>query len=194
MNPTVMLTHDHRLIERVLDCIERAAGELEAGRSVRPALFTELADFVRDFADGCHHRKEEEVLFPALERAGLSRTSGPLGVMLCEHDDGRRYAEAMRLAAERIETGEPYAAAELTHDARAYAVLMRQHIYKEDHVLFPLAERMLTPEQQAAVVAGFEALDCAREQAQAKVERLERELQIQSNEGRGPHATMRADG
>jgi hemerythrin-like domain-containing protein len=86
----------------------------------------------------------------------------------------------------------PLAPAELAHDARAYIAVMRQHIYKEDHVLFPMAERMLSPEAQAAVVAGFEALDCAlehtREKAVAAVERIEHELGMAETAGHAPRA------
>src|SRR5665647_2426724 len=65
MRATEALMQEHRVIERVLDALEIAASHLERERPVRPGFFLEAADFIAGFADGCHHRKEEGVLFGA---------------------------------------------------------------------------------------------------------------------------------
>jgi hemerythrin-like domain-containing protein len=180
MDATATLIRDHRLIERVLRCLEAAAQRIERKESFRIEAFIDAADVIACFADGCHHRKEEEMLFPALVRAGLTRDSGPLGVMLFEHDDGRRYAAAMRLAARRVMAGESHVAREVAEDARAYAALMRQHMLKEERFLFPLAERLLNEEEREAVLGGCAAIDRnlqgQRVDAEASVDALEAEL------------------
>ena len=51
----------------------------------------EIIDFVQNFADKYHHLKEEDVLFMELEKHGMPREGGPVGVMLYEHDEGRAY-------------------------------------------------------------------------------------------------------
>lgn len=159
MGATDILMQEHRVIERVLDSLERAAGRLRDGRPMRPGFFLDAAEFIKGFADGCHHRKEEGALFPAMEAAGVPNQGGPIGVMLAEHQEGRRLTGAMRAAAERLEGGEVGAAAPLAGAALEYVALLRQHIFKEDNVLFPMAARVLPPEQQAAVGEAFEHVE-----------------------------------
>lgn len=91
MTATEELMTEHRAIERMLAVLDAAGGRLEAGERVRPDLLREAVDFVRNFADRCHHGKEEDNLFPRLEELGVRREGGPLGVMLFEHDEGRAF-------------------------------------------------------------------------------------------------------
>ena len=88
MQATSVLMDEHRIIERMLGDLELASERLASGAPIRPGFFLDAAEFVKGFADGCHHRKEEGVLFPAMELAGVAREGGPIGVMLAEHEEG----------------------------------------------------------------------------------------------------------
>ncbi len=63
MEATHILKEEHEVIERVIAALESAVQKLQAGQDVPPTFFLETAQFVRGFADGCHHKKEEDVLF-----------------------------------------------------------------------------------------------------------------------------------
>jgi len=176
---------EHRVIERVLASLEAAAARIERGGPIRPGFFTDAADFIKGFADGCHHRKEEGALFPALEEAGVPREGGPIGVMLREHDEGRQLVRNMRGAAERLAAGDSKAGAEVAANARDYAALLRQHIMKEDRVLFPLADRVIQGAASDALLENFrhveheEAGAGIHEKYLALATSLERELQAE---------------
>jgi hemerythrin-like domain-containing protein len=175
------LMQEHRLIERVLDALEAAALHLENGRPVRPEFFLEAAEFIAGFADGCHHKKEEGVLFGAMVESGLPRTDGPLDMFLDEHVQGRALTRGMRDAAHQLQGGDTGARATLISNARRYVALLRDHIIKEDEMLFPLADDMLSDEQQRSVLRDFERVQrddvgaTAHENFRALAERLERE-------------------
>ena len=64
---------------------------------------------------------------------------GPIAVMLAEHDQGRAYTRGMVDAAQRLKQGDGDAAQQLVDNALGYAGLLRQHIQKEDQILFPMA-------------------------------------------------------
>ena len=96
MEATEILMQEHRLIDRVLTTLEAGAARVDAGQPMRPGFFIEATDFVKGFADGCHHRKEEGVLFTAMVDSGLPRESGPIAVMLAEHEEGRVYTRGLR--------------------------------------------------------------------------------------------------
>jgi hemerythrin-like domain-containing protein len=159
MEATKMLMDEHRLIERVLASLEAGAKRLEADQPVRPEFFIQVSDFVKGFADGCHHRKEEGVLFPAMEDVRVAREGGPIGVMLAEHEEGRRLNCGMRAAAERMKAGDADARAEVARNSLGYVLLMRQHIMKEEKVLFPMADRVILGDKQTEVAEAFERVE-----------------------------------
>jgi len=149
------LMAEHRTIERVLDALEVAAESLEQGRPIRPQFFLDAAEFIAGFADGCHHHKEEDILFEAIVASGMPGDQGPIPVMLAEHERGRFLTRGIRDAAQRLDRGDATAARQLIANVRGYVSLLRDHITKEDEVLFPMADELLTPEREAAVQAEF---------------------------------------
>ena len=159
MLATDILMSEHRVIERVIASLEAEAGKLAAGQAVRPGFFLDAADFVKGFADGCHHKKEEGVLFEAMVAAGLPKQVGPIAVMLAEHEQGRAFTRGMREAAQRLAAGETAARAEVVRNARGYAALLRAHIQKEDGILFPMADQVIPANRHDAVLEGFENVE-----------------------------------
>ncbi|MEZ4585431.1 MAG: hemerythrin domain-containing protein [Gemmatimonadales bacterium] len=154
-----VLMAEHRLIERVLDATESAAGRLERGATVRAGFFEEVVEFLIGFADGCHHHKEEDVLFPAMVRAGLPRDEGPIAVMLAEHEQGRALVRAIGEGAAALGSGDSAAAGGLVAAVRGYVALLRAHIQKEDQILFPMAAQLLSAEAEHSLIQGFDRVE-----------------------------------
>jgi hemerythrin-like domain-containing protein len=159
MKATDILMEEHRVIERVLTSLETAAEKLSSGQPVPADFFLRAADFIKGFADGCHHKKEEGVLFVALVANGMSKEAGPVAIMLAEHEQGRRFTRAMREAAERWQAGDRASIPQVTQNALGYSALLRQHIQKEDRILFPMAERVIPLDQQAQVAEAFDRIE-----------------------------------
>jgi hemerythrin-like domain-containing protein len=156
MKATQILMDEHRLIERVLVAMQTAASRLSNGETIRPAFFINAALFFKNFADGCHHKKEEDILFAAMNPSGSPVSGGPLAVMLAEHEQGRDFIREIRAEAERWEKGDLSAQGPLAQNALGYAQLLRAHIYKEDNILFPMADQLLAPAMQEQVAADFD--------------------------------------
>jgi hemerythrin-like domain-containing protein len=106
MTPIQVLMDEHQLILTVLDSLEEAAGRLDNGDSIDPEFFLDAAEFIAGFADKCHHGKEEDILFVAMTAMDMPQDSGPVAVMLAEHDEGRQYTAGFRSAAEQMKNGE----------------------------------------------------------------------------------------
>lgn len=159
MRATDTLRKEHDAILKMLDAAEEIATRIECRQPVAPQHLTDLLEFFRLFADQCHHGKEENLLFPLLEKKGMPRQGGPIGVMLYEHDHGRALIAEMREAVQALTTGNADAGARWAHAARRYVALLREHIYKENEILFRMAERMLSEAEQEELARAFNRLE-----------------------------------
>jgi len=154
---TQMLRVEHRLILEVASVLERT---LDAGGEDHDTLGDCVA-FFRLFADACHHGKEEDLLFPALEREGMPVDAGPIAVMLHEHRIGREFIRRMADALPRSGDGDPAGADEVADAGRGYVELIREHIAKEDGILFEMADGMVTGPACKDLCSAYDEV-CAR--------------------------------
>jgi hemerythrin-like domain-containing protein len=169
-DPIEVLVNEHRLIEGVLDAIEARLQASTQGPFAAD-FFREALDSLTNFADGCHHYKEEQCLFPMLTARGMPREDGPVGMMLHEHDEGRGYLAAVRQNLEQARAGSPAAAEAVRENAEVYIHLLRQHIFKENNVLFQMARNLLSSADMQKLSEQYEGLE--REKGAGVHERYE---------------------
>ena len=166
-----VLMGEHRLIEQALGSLETYAVAVFGDTLPHRDVIGEYAAFFGGFADACHHGKEEDILFQRMVERGFPRDVGPLAVMYDEHEQGRAHVKALAaLAAGPGEPGGPERQLLLDH-AGAYVPLLRQHILKEDHILYPMAERLLSGPELDAMSTQFDAFE-ARMHADGSYDRL----------------------
>ena len=179
MRATQLLMEEHEIILRGLRVLEALADRAARGVEVPAKAVGETLDFLSQFADIHHHHKEEEILFPALEEAGIPTDGGPVGVMLQEHVQGRALISALRATAPRA-AADAAARAQFAGAARAYTALLSAHIDKENQVLFPMADQAIVGADLRRVEEEFDAFEVAsaarRTQQEGVVARLAREL------------------
>lgn len=155
MKPTEVLREEHELVLQMLDIMNKVCERLEADEKVDSGHMESVVDFIRGFADKCHHAKEEGILFPAMEAAGIPREGGPIGVMLSEHAMGRKFAAGMDDASSRYRAGERDSPLLFIENALNYISLLTGHIAKENNVLFPMADAHLSEANQADIAREF---------------------------------------
>ncbi len=152
---TAALVNEHVLIKRMLSLLERNASRTAEGRYTDYRFYLDGVDFIRNYADRFHHAKEEDVLFAALIANGMPREHSPVAAMLMEHEQGRAFVRAMEEAAQAALAGKPGQNKLIAANALAYAALLREHITKEDDILYPLAERILPAEGREEILTGY---------------------------------------
>lgn len=162
MRPTEILSAEHKNILEMLAVLEKVAKKLEAGEAVEADHLVQIVEFIQMFADKFHHAKEEDLLFPAMERAGIPREGGPIGVMLQEHEVGRGYVRAMKEGAEKYRSGDTSQAAVYAQNARNFVGLLWPHIEKEDTILYRIADMHLTGSDQEELLREFERVEKER--------------------------------
>lgn len=132
---TDALRGEHLLIEQVAGSLVRFANDLESGASSdRDAR--DFVVFMRGFAAGYHHQREEEILFRALvDRAEVPWDRGPIAVLMAEHRDAAALVTDLETAAGNAQA--------MSASARRLAHLVWEHVDKENSVLLPEAEKRL---------------------------------------------------
>lgn len=157
-SPTQILKDEHTLILQALDGLERKLAALEAGAAPDRTYCEKAVKFIRTFADKCHHGKEEDLLFKTMVDRGFPLQGGPIAVMLSEHETGRAYVREMAEASAGVGQ-DPAATEKIIRNGRAYIQLLRPHIDKENMILYPMADNILSPEDQAQLGKSFERFE-----------------------------------
>lgn len=159
MRPTEVLVKEHDSILEMLDILGKVCDKLEAAEAVAPEHLEEILSFLQGFADRCHHGKEEDLLFPAMEASGIPREGGPIGVMLLEHVEGREFIQRMITAVALLKEADPKAPSEFVGAGRDYVRLLTQHIEKENNVLFRMADMHISESAQQELEKQFGVVD-----------------------------------
>jgi hemerythrin-like domain-containing protein len=150
---TENLENDHVYILRLTDVMEKIA--TSEGTPDTKDLKS-IVEIIRNFADGIHHAKEENVFFPKLGEKGFSPEQGPIRVMLNEHDAGRNFVKGMSENIALYGEGDKNALRLVYSNMNGYASLLKSHISKENNILFRMADRVLDEQENVLLLQEFE--------------------------------------
>lgn len=157
---TAIMEHEHLIIHRVVAAMVRLIDELDHGSEPDTEILEGLVSFLQVFADQCHHTKEDRWLFPLLEARGVPPSGCPVGALEDEHKQarvlGNRLAEAV---AQLKSQGFTAAKESLTRALRELVALYPGHLWKEDYLLLPMADKLLSHEDQEKLVKDFDGVE-----------------------------------
>jgi hemerythrin-like domain-containing protein len=155
MLATENLMKEHQLILKYVDLMERYA-EFGLKNLNGPFLFEKAGcfiQFIHEFADDFHHAKEEDILFRYLDVPGVLTHCNPVPQMLFEHNKAREFVRNMENALQTKDINM------LVLNAEQYAKLLKEHIYKEDNILYPMAERGLSDDAKSSLLREYSDTD-----------------------------------
>ena len=153
---SALLMEDHQVTEKVFATVEKS---FAGGAAPDPTQIRDALAYVVEYVDGCHNRKEEEHLFSRLEALGMPRQGGPLAVMLAEHERARALLARLRPVADAYVAGDASQLPALRRFFLEYTALLKEHFWKENDILYPMARRFLGPTDDADVLAGIQAVE-----------------------------------
>jgi hemerythrin-like domain-containing protein len=162
MKATDELKKEHRGIELMLRVLTAISDKFGHAEPIQVEHLDGILEFLSIFVDKCHHAKEEEFLFPALEDAGVQNDGGPIGGMLSEHEQGRNLVARLENAVQRYKSGDSTIAASAKLIIDEYVTLLTRHIAKENTVLFPMADAKLDSNKDINLFDAFEQLERER--------------------------------
>jgi hemerythrin-like domain-containing protein len=159
MKATSELMKEHEGIMLMLSAMQKVADDIDKGLTLDTEHLEKIVEFLRVFADKCHHGKEEGILFPELVKNGFSNESGPIAVMLDEHRLGRGFIKKLSEDLQAYSAGSKEALPLIAADMKQYVDLLTTHIQKENMILFPMADRALSEEVQNQLYEQYEKLE-----------------------------------
>jgi hypothetical protein len=148
-----ILVADHEMIERAMDILRRTLDKLPQITSDVISM-KRIIDFLLEFGDRIHNKKEEEWLFPLLIKRGIPE-DGPIRVMLSEHEYERSLLDQMAIETAHINTMEKDKKAEFKKKGLEYLEIRANHIWKENDVLYAIGRKAFTEEDNAYLVDSF---------------------------------------
>jgi hemerythrin-like domain-containing protein len=137
MLPIGPLMIEHRLIERMIAVMKSEIERFERENSINPQFIDTAVDFIRTYADYCHHGKEEDILFRDLSKKALpAEQKSIMAELLEEHRQGRKAVRELIEAKERYVRGDKGALFAILDSMRFMTDFYPQHIEKEDRHFF----------------------------------------------------------
>lgn len=152
---TQNLENDHIYILRLIDVMEK----MVLNCATDTAHMEMVVNLIKTYADGFHHAKEEKVLFPLLVEKGFSNEQGPVSVMLHDHVEGREFVKGISERIDVYKAGNISALPEIYQYMQGYVDLLRAHIGKENNVLFRMADKALSSDEQLELLNKFGSIE-----------------------------------
>ncbi|OPY66232.1 MAG: Hemerythrin HHE cation binding domain protein [Syntrophorhabdaceae bacterium PtaU1.Bin034] len=160
MSPADELKHEHKTILMVLGAAERKIAEWKAAGRVDRPYMAEMIDFFINFIDRCHHTKEEKHYFKKMTDRDKEAVLSLVTVLLQEHEEERRRLKATVESLSRVKAeGMLPDFDAIEKNLLGYVTLIQDHIVKEDQSLYTLTDRILTTDDQRALIEVFRKIE-----------------------------------
>jgi len=157
--PTEILEEEHHIIQAMVGVMAALGEDLEKGKDIEPGILRDVIEFMQVFGDKCHHGKEENHLFPLLEKKGVPVNGCPLGILVHDHQSARKLVTDLASAGDAYEKEAEWAREVLRASLNGLVNLYPGHIWKEDYLLFPMTDKILTSEEQHNLLEKFELVE-----------------------------------
>lgn len=169
MKAIEIMNEEHKYILRMLDIVRKVCFKVMNGEDIVYGDFNKIIDFIKNYADNHHHKKEENILFiKMVEHIGETAEKAVNQGMLVEHDLGRLYVRDLVNALDKVKNGDEEAKLDVIANAISYTHLLARHIDKEDRVIYKFAERNLSDEVMKFVDLECESFEISNEEIKNK--------------------------
>lgn len=159
------MIEEHENIRRMLKVIRKYSYKVLTCEDIDYKDFYRIIDFIKNYSDGHHHGKEEDILFKRLgEEVPKLANNGAITGMLIEHDLARLYVANLENALEKYKGGKDEARLYIIANAISYTDLLERHIEKENNALYKFANNMLTGEIKKEIDGECHRLDLEAEE------------------------------
>ncbi len=150
-----ILVKEHQLIGRYLDVLVQSKEKLEKGDQPQVVFFQHAIEFSKKYTDQFHHFKEEYLMFGLLAQKEQGLLDGQIGELRYQHERCRHCIREIEKSIQNHFDSDEMKTSHLLENLSGYISLLNRHIFREDHVFFPLAGKSLTCEDDEYLINQF---------------------------------------
>ncbi|KKS70038.1 MAG: Hemerythrin HHE cation binding domain protein [Parcubacteria group bacterium GW2011_GWA1_42_7] len=151
-----ILTDEHKNILKVADILDNECTLLKQNKKIDKKMILEIVNFIRNYADKFHHAKEEDILFKEFCKNEEKLHCNPVEQMLYEHELGRGFVKGIEEGINKEDNKK------VIENAQNYTSLIREHIFKEDTILYPMVDEILDNKTKEDMLKKFEKINSDR--------------------------------
>lgn len=150
-----ILSYEHQNILKVIRALLKECDSLQTGNKTNKVFLGRIIDFVREYADRFHHAKEEDILFKEFNKCAEEGRvhCNPVEQMLYEHNRGRNFIKELEKEIKNDNKDK------IVENARRYAQLLQEHIFKEDNILYPMMDEALSQKTKSEMLERFKEVE-----------------------------------
>jgi DUF438 domain-containing protein len=158
-HPIRILMEEHKMLLQFADELKNVAKEIKGAKGLASVgkkmdQLNHIVKYLRDSES--HYVREENVLFPSLEKHGIKE---PPAVMWMEHDKIRDIKKSVyRIVDGRKGSAFKDFVKQLDTAALALAEMLSSHFYKENNILFPAALEVIGESEWLDIRRQFDEL------------------------------------
>jgi len=137
-----VLRQEHRNIEKVLQVLERELTVFDRGERPDYDVLLAVIDYFRDYPDSCHHPKEDLIVEKLKVRDVAAAAT--IGNLEAEHREGARRLHNVAMTIDAVLNDQELLRQSVHDIIRDFVDHERQHMAKEERLLFPAALNALS--------------------------------------------------
>lgn len=159
MTPTENLTKEHKKINELLDIMSKIALKIKSNDVFYPNDVEEIVDYLIIIIDNNHHGKEDGVFYPELISSGIPKETAPLSIINYEHTTAKRYLKDISSCVVNCKIGNDFSGELLADSLTNYVTVTKNHIQREEEIVFPIANEVLSVEKQNEILQRFDEIE-----------------------------------
>ena len=158
MTPTENLTNEHKDIIELLNIMNKIAENIKSNNVFYTKDVEDIIDYLKHFIELSPNVKEK-ILYPSLELSGIPIENESISIMLYEHALAQNYLNEISSSVENCKIGNDFSGEMLADNLNKYVVLIKNHIHKEEKIIFPIAIKELSEEKQKEIYKQFKEIE-----------------------------------
>ena len=159
MTPTENLINEHKKINELLDIMSKIALKIKSKDVFYPNDVEEVVKYLINIIENSHHGKEDDVFYPELISSGIPKETAPLSIINYEHLISVNYLKDISSCVENCKIGNDFSGELLADSLTNYVIAIKNHIQREEEIVFPIANEVFSIEKQNDILQRFEIIE-----------------------------------
>ena len=159
MTPTENLINEHKKINELLDIMSKIALKIKSKDVFYPNDVEEIVKYLINLIENSHHGKEDDVFYPELISSGIPKETAPLSIINYEHIISVNYLKDISSCVVNCKIGNDFSGELLADSLTNYVIAIKNHIQREEEIVFPIANEVFSIEKQNEILQRFEVIE-----------------------------------